>query len=143
MKIALKTFTDEYVDSLLVSTVDITPEFAQFCLDYIQKVHDLKQDNIDVFEITLFNYAINYLNANESREIEETFEPVLYNDNVEYLSIEEIDTDTFIKEHGDSVEGSILHISEHGIRWTAYLKHTSFLVSTSTIPKDFLESIAK
>lgn len=143
MKIAMKTFTDEHVDSLLVSIVDITPEFAQFCLDYIQKVRELKQDNIDIFEITLFNYAIDYLNANESEEIEEIFEPVLYNDNVEYLSIEEIDIDTFIKEHGDSVEGSILHISEHSIRWTAYLKHTNFLISTISLSKDFLESIIK
>ena len=97
----------------------------------------MKKENPSVYNIETFDYGCNYISSEEhgertSSEILDQFEETGI-DIAGHMGIDGFDEDAdglvLLRTDGDTME-----VTDYGVRWTSYVKHTNQYIDTEAIP---------
>jgi len=127
-----------------------TTRFAvvTFTEELIERISKLRKarELAETYEISEFNYACDFVNEHDfatEREEETINEDEIVElerfteDNAGAWAIEPLNEDLA----GFRTSGDMMYVSEYGVKFDAYLKHTNDRIYTERIPFDMIDSI--
>lgn len=146
VELALKTYIEDDLNcNKYIALVSITPQFAKYCLDWIEHVRKLHATDSEIFELTIFNENAKFIKV-VNEEVEQAFDLILEDISSEMLlkSIDgsnDIDGDYFIHHYEESPIHNLLHISKSKIYWSGTLRESGVTITTTHLSEQELRSV--
>ena len=119
------------------AVIEIRPKLAQEYLDHIQRVVELKRRTPDLLGLSVWNAQPVWVSGVDVEDALDDAQEAKLNDGYPVViakrSLPELE---FCR-----VDCVTIECREDGVYWSAYLKHTSCVVETGTLGREFLESL--
>lgn len=132
-------------DEVECAVVTLTPELVDLCLKRIARFEGLKAQDDQLYELRFWHGSPRFLATDDSFEgltdieDEEEVTPHVFDGNFAIVR----NLPAIPESHYARVELIRMVVSDQGVKWAAWTKHTDHAVDTDHIPKGTLEAISE
>ena len=135
---------DEWCQWCDYAVVELTQEFVDVARKQLEILLKMKEENSSVYKIETFDYSCDFISSEEhdTRTSSEILDQ-LYDTGIDTAGVMGIDG------YDDKAEGLVLlrtdcdtmEITDYGVRFTAYVKHTNQLIDTEKITFERMDAL--
>ena len=119
------------------AVIEISPKLAREYLDHIQRVVELKRRTPDLLGLSVWNAQPDWVSGVDVEDALDAAQQAELNDGYPVI----IDKGSLPELESCRVDCVTIECREDGVYWSAYLKHTSCVVETGTLGREFLEPL--